>query len=66
MINQITSNQTVLSTLDVELAPYTIGCQLRSEKTALSGAIIFAHVADQASCYRIDPSLCTLKKTECK
>jgi hypothetical protein len=66
VVNSIVSNQTVLSTLDVELTPYSIGCQLYSAKKALSGAMILSDISGQKSCYTIDPSLCVLKKTECK
>lgn len=65
-INRIIANQNVLSKLTVELTPYAIACQLRSDTNILSGAILWATVVDQSYCYRLDPSLCTLKKTACK
>ena len=65
VLDHMVSNAAVVSSIDVELTPYAIWCQIRAGNTMLSWATIWTHISWQEYCYHLESSLCTLKKIAC-
>lgn len=65
-IKQLFVDQKEIPILTLALMPYSIWCQILSDSMVSSGATIVTDISGQASCYRLDTSLCTLKKILCQ